>query len=218
MKSTASSARMKAEAKKAALMARAASLAKKHALELEEAKIREMKEKLKVETDLAASEAEISVFKNYERLPQDSQDNPVDGMEMMNTQLEEQRKPFRVSITSEHERSPVNYAPIYVVPKTPLQRSMQSKQLLQPMSAISRSIQDQVDSATTNQLMNDISANENILHTILKQQTDLTEMLLKQQNMALLPTREVPVYNGDHLSFIPFMQAFEYNIENKTKK
>ncbi len=41
---------MKAEAKKAALMARAASLEKKHALELEEAKIRVMKEKLKVKT------------------------------------------------------------------------------------------------------------------------------------------------------------------------
>ncbi len=106
---------MKAEAKKAALMARAASLEKKHALELEEAKIRVMKEKLKVKTDLAASEAEINVFKNYERFPQVSQDNPVDGMNMINTQLEEQRKPFQVSITMEHEQSLANYAPIVFI-------------------------------------------------------------------------------------------------------
>ncbi len=128
---------------------------KKHALELEEAKIRVMKEKLKVETDLAAPEAEINVLKNYERFPQDSQDNPVDGMNVINTQLEEQRKAFQVYITSEHEQSLANYAPINVVPKTLLQRTMQSKQLLQPMSSLSRSTQDQVDGATINQPMND---------------------------------------------------------------
>ncbi len=94
---------------------------------------------------------------------------------------------------------------------------MQSKQLLQPMSTISRSTQDQVDGATINQPMNDNSVNVNIMHTLLKQQTDLTEMFLKQQSMALLPTREVSVYNGDPMSFITFMQAFEYNIGNKTK-
>ncbi len=94
---------------------------------------------------------------------------------------------------------------------------MQNKQLLQSMSTISRSTQDQVDGATINQPMNDNSVHGNNIHTILKQQTDLNEMLLKQKSMALLPTRKVSVYNGDPMSFITFMQAFEYNIENKTK-
>lgn len=115
---------MKTEARKVVLMARTAALTKKHALGLNEAKIKVMKEKLEIETDLDASEAEINVLESFEKFPQG---NPVDEMNMY---LEEQQRPFQVSITTEHQQSAVDYASINVIPKTLLQNTMQSKQYL----------------------------------------------------------------------------------------
>lgn len=61
------SARLKAEAKKAAWKKRAAVFEKKQQLELEEAKLRAMKEKLDLDTDIAAAKAEIQVYKSFEK-------------------------------------------------------------------------------------------------------------------------------------------------------
>ncbi len=44
----------------------------------------------------------------------------------------------------------------------------------------------------------------------------ITDLIVQQQNMSSLPTRHVPVFNGEPLNFKPFMQAFEHCIENKT--
>lgn len=61
--STTSSARLKAEAKRAALMAQAAALKARHALEEEELQLKRKKEQLEMETKLAASAAMLAVFK-----------------------------------------------------------------------------------------------------------------------------------------------------------
>lgn len=71
-RSTSSSARAQAvaEAERAAIMAQAAALDEKHALEMEEAKVMaELKHKkgnLNIETELAASAAKLKVFEQFE--------------------------------------------------------------------------------------------------------------------------------------------------------
>ena len=48
-----------------------------------------------------------------------------------------------------------------------------------------------------------------------KNSKDITELIIMQQNVSLLPKREVPVFKGDPLSCQPFMHAFKYLIEDK---
>lgn len=38
----------------------------------------------------------------------------------------------------------------------------------------------------------------------------------KQQNLSLLPKRDVPTFSGNPLSFQPFILAFEHSIEKNT--
>lgn len=44
----------------------------------------------------------------------------------------------------------------------------------------------------------------------------ITDLIVQQQKLSSLPTRHVPVFNGEPLNFKPFMQAFEHCIESKT--
>lgn len=46
-------------------------------------------------------------------------------------------------------------------------------------------------------MADDDITSEHVLLNVMKQQNDLTEILLKQENLDLLLTREIPVFNGD---------------------
>lgn len=50
----------------------------------------------------------------------------------------------------------------------------------------------------------------------MQRQNEVTELLVKQQSLAQLPQREVPVFSGDPLAYKSFMRAFESAIEKKT--
>lgn len=65
-RSSISSIRQKEQAEHAALLARAASLKQKEALELEECQLKARKDQLEVETAIAASSAKIKVLENCE--------------------------------------------------------------------------------------------------------------------------------------------------------
>lgn len=54
------------------------------------------------------------------------------------------------------------------------------------------------------------------LTTITQRQTDLADLLVMQQKQASVPKREITVFDGDPLAYQMFIQAFKYNIENKT--
>jgi len=51
---------------------------------------------------------------------------------------------------------------------------------------------------------------------LIRQQAELTKMLAEQQSQATLPHRNIPMYNGDPLEYVPFIRAFERAIEWKT--
>ncbi|RXN30628.1 hypothetical protein ROHU_017620 [Labeo rohita] len=64
--STASSARLKEEANRAALLAKAAALKERQVLEMKEAQLKAEMEKLEIETALAMSDAKIKVYQDCE--------------------------------------------------------------------------------------------------------------------------------------------------------
>ncbi|KAL2083621.1 hypothetical protein ACEWY4_021394 [Coilia grayii] len=54
------------------------------------------------------------------------------------------------------------------------------------------------------------------LISILNRQNEITSLLLKQQQLSLLPPKNVTSFDGDILQFRSFMTSFEHNIEKKT--
>ena len=49
----------------------------------------------------------------------------------------------------------------------------------------------------------------------MREQGNLTRLLLEQHTRALLPQRSVTPFGGDALEYVSFMQAFQHNIESK---
>ena len=47
------------------------------------------------------------------------------------------------------------------------------------------------------------------IYNVIKQQTDITEMLVKNQNLARLTQQDIPVFCGDPLDFRSYVKAFE---------
>lgn len=56
----------------------------------------------------------------------------------------------------------------------------------------------------------------NILAGVLRRQNKITEMPIKQQSKPLLPSRDIPVFDGDPLQFRSFIRAFQQGIDSKT--
>lgn len=50
----------------------------------------------------------------------------------------------------------------------------------------------------------------------MQKQNVITELLVKQQHLSQLPTRDIPVFKGDALQNKSFMRVFEHAINQKT--
>ncbi|KAL1267091.1 hypothetical protein QQF64_002766 [Cirrhinus molitorella] len=85
--STTSSARIKAEADRAALVACVSALKHRHALEEQEQQLRRKREQLDLEVELAASTAKLAVLEAFER-----KSSSHGSVSVMNSHLEEERK------------------------------------------------------------------------------------------------------------------------------
>ena len=51
---------------------------------------------------------------------------------------------------------------------------------------------------------------------VLQNQNAITELLVKQQRESQLPTKNIPVFNGDALQYKYFIRTFEHSIEQNT--
>lgn len=104
--------------------------------------------------------------------------------------------------------SALEFAPLVAVPKTPLQRAVRhihtSSRGTAPSTINQQRPVSQVDATSPTGAEQPSSP------------MDLVEVLVRQQNLSLLPQRQVPVFNGDPLSYQTFMHAFKYLIEEKT--
>ncbi|KAL4008191.1 hypothetical protein ACER0C_002043 [Sarotherodon galilaeus] len=175
--SSVSSVRQKEEAERAALLARAASLKQRQALDIEECKLKARREQLEIETAIAASTAKIKVLEDCEY---ESCKNDVEQCESAVKQFSFQQPKVR----GEHDgQSKVN----------------------------GHSVKQEDDLHQT-----DASVIPMNLCEVMLKQNDITEMLVKQHRLSHLPQRDIPIFSGDPLEFIPFIRAFDHTIHDKT--
>ena len=200
--SNASSLRIKEEANRAALLARAAALKKKQALQLEEAQMEAKKiqlkaqiEELEVETAIAESTAKLQVMEEYDNMDDDGMNSYlVKNMHTAAT-IEHPAPDVRRKLTSSLRVSQYNSASHF---PTTHQSYVQVKE-------------ENNNHTSTNSNGRQVELGEVIL-----KQKDITEMLVTQQRLANLPQREVPVFSGDPFEFLPFLKAFEHIIHSRT--
>ncbi|KAK0154050.1 hypothetical protein N1851_003872 [Merluccius polli] len=122
----------------------------------------------------------------------------------MNEYYEEASKPVGPTFT---ETSALEFIQVAAVPKTPLQRAV----------GHFHSSSQRATNASSPQLeIHETSASHDNLGTLVQTQKEIADLVIMQQNLSLLPKREVPVYDGNPLSYQYFMHAFKYLIEDKT--
>lgn len=56
------------------------------------------------------------------------------------------------------------------------------------------------------------------LLSVMQRQNEITSALVKQQQLASLPARDIPLFDGDPLQYISFMRAFEQGVEEKASQ
>ncbi|XP_043956787.1 uncharacterized protein LOC122822295 [Gambusia affinis] len=189
--SSASSARLKEEAKRAALLAKAATLKKKQLLELEEAQLKAKKEQLDVETAIAEATAKIKVYEDYEA--------PVirDGTfeSKTFTQKKEGENVHHPRLPRDLQQQPTSYDA--VIQSTQHVTDVHSSELLHGNTQQSNNMEE--------------------LCKVMQKQNDITELLVKQQQLSKMPPVDVPIFYGDPLHFRSFMRAFNHAIETRTE-
>lgn len=188
-RSTTSSARAKAKAEHAALLARADALKKRQEIDAEVAKLQAKREDAELEADIAASTARLKVLNEYEENRDDMSGHHQPHRNMNRTAFSD--------FIFKEERKPVPQPRVLV--QTPGARS----------SAAAKPIHGSSNPQS--------SGPERELHRIMQRQNEVTELLVMQQSLSQLPQRAVPVFSGDPLEYRSFMRAFESAIETKTK-
>lgn len=170
-------AHLEAEAECAALKATASILSDKLDLDIEEAKLKARRERLSIDSKLAAAEAKVRIYREAEQ-------RSVSGV-------------YRYGTPTEYN------APVTVPRPVRVQRANSAS-----------------ETGTRQPIEQNVNQSPNTGHhnvtDVLKRQTEITEMLVKQQSLCLLPTREIPIYDGDPLQYRTFIKAFEQCVENKT--
>lgn len=186
-------------AKLAALEQRAALLAEKQELELkkahiaaqleiETAQITARLEKLSLETTIAEKRAQVQVLSQFEEAGMDGMNEYASKMATSSGQ------------TGNHTTPPPGL-PVPQQPRPQPQRPTGSRPKQTAVTASTRSSNE---------------FNEMNVLQVMNKQNEITEMLVKQNQMSQLPIKEVTVFKGDPLTYKSFIRAFEQTIEIKT--
>jgi hypothetical protein len=156
-------------------------------------------EKVELDAEIAAADAKMKVLLNP---------NVTEFYgDAMNEYFEETSKQVNVDQTFT-DTSALEFIQLGAVPKTPLQRAVGDTH--KSSQVATRAPNPHLGDPATSYI-----THENI-STMVKSQRDITELMIMQQNLSLLPKREVPLFKVDPLSYQPFMHAFKYLIEDKT--
>jgi len=192
--SSVSSAYAREESKRAALMARAASLKKKQQLEIERMQLMAKMEELEIETALAESNAKLKVLKEHENSEDGKcsiQSKSRRGIHQKPKELKTEQIDDSSGHSSEKERK--------------------KKAILNPVFLVP----PQLDTSRDTDHRSNRQADDNIIQ-IMQKQNELTELLVKQQTQIQLPSKDIQVFTGDPLTFKSFIRSFEHTIEHKT--
>ena len=247
--SSTSSARIRAEAEKAAIQTRIQALKQKHALEEEEEELnvqkeqlRKRRETLELHTELAATTAKLTVYKSAE---EQIDSNSMDGMNAYYDDMVDRYRPKGMDLlVSDTVEEPIDEMPS-VRPKegvqfqppillsrphistqtagwdfeiSPTQNVSPVTQVLsspKQTQGIQISSPRQTQSMQTTTQSQDGESKDNVC-SILQRQNDITSILVRQQQLSLLPQKDIAIFDGDVLQFQSFILSFEHAIESKT--
>lgn len=219
--------RIKAEADRAALLARRTTLKKKHELEMQEEQLRRKKEMLNLESEIEASNAKIAVLRAASECgskPGTTVSNSESRMgrtSLNKSTLNPKVQPFIPALCQHHTNVPVKVdQPTCSTTKTTKQVGSETN--TRPGDIVS------VSSVQDLHLMNaiQVGSNEHLkppsqahdLYEIMHRQNEITAALVEQQRSMSLPNREIPVFDGDPLQYLHFIRAFEHGVESKANK
>lgn len=204
---SATSARLKVVTERAALLARAAALKEKHALEMEKVQLNTRLEQMELEMNLAESNAKLKVLETFEYqnehnlLTSVPQNQHEDNMKEYLTTYQE-----AADVTASREASAVGssaWKNLGAIPKTPLQRYLNQQSI-----PLANSLQQNKSTRITQQQygpavkspprtqagggFNMANTDDTIL-TVMQRQNDIANLLALQHKQVSLPACEIPV-------------------------
>lgn len=221
------SACIKAEADLAALMARQNLMRDKHALEEEEERIRKRKEKLKLDEDIAAHMAKVSVLRSASltgaRSTATEQSN---GMNSYFSQAQGNSKKFNANaapfipqsteppkrIVLDTGGDPVTRPKVRMATHTQIQHFTSEDRARKPNLHFNANHSQHRKTIKGPSIHNEQSN----VFDVMKKQNEITTLLMQQQQLSSLPKRDIQVFEGDPLHYHSFMRAFESGVESKS--
>ncbi|XP_019750034.1 uncharacterized protein LOC109530618 [Hippocampus comes] len=204
--STVSATSCKAEAQKAALLARVGTLQKRVEIERQEALLKARREELELQTAIAAVNAKLEVLTVKESdcpanvaFREDvtvNQRGPDQGSECSFSTVLSEHDDFGQKGHGNRAQSTLRHSDTGRSDRPHLLRDMFGNQLSTDHgSAVG--VQD--------------------LLTVMQRQNEITKLLVKQQKVSTLPPINIPVFSGNPLEFSFFLKAFEHGIEERTE-
>ena len=205
--SSTSSAKLRIKAEREALLARAAAMKKREAIEQEETRLRLKKEQLEIEIELAVSDAKLKVYEEFEDV-HESVDDFLKPTTRSRAELLICRQE-KLDSVHDYVRCGAGKPSLTFNPKPSVQvgasdRREPSSRLVTDSNTPRPERHDHTDSSTGS------------LFEVLQRQNEVTEMLIKQQSLSQLPQRDIPTFTGDPLTYRSFIRAFEHAIDSKT--
>lgn len=233
------SARVQAEAERAALIARASALKAKHAIERQQEELRKQMEQMELEAEIAASTAKIAVLSTTDS---HSKCSHTKGKGLRTHDSSREREENGVFDSTRPKRlnpGATEYVPVDIAGITQNIQShsvdatcnvgtqFTSMQLNGGLctGASSRNQQQNFGNSTglgrddmaASRVMNTLPCQDSPLYEILKKQEELTTHLVYQVQCNTLPKKEMQVFDGKPLHYVPFIRAFEHGVEEKIR-
>ena len=222
--SSSASARIKAQAEKAALMQRVAALKRKHQIEAKEENLRREKEQLELETELAATSAKLNVLemnssvcgsKRSDGMTSYFERNISQGANVLNLDAD-----MFVPVTLDKKHA----TDVPVIPQPPVVRPKQSRETRRDERFLDAGESVQFASAVDQNQAGLVhpryhahtNGSQDEIVNIMQRQNDIAALLVQQNLSSALPSRNIPVFDGDPLHYRSFIKAFENGVEEKT--
>lgn len=229
--STTSSVRIKAQAEKAALLARIAALKEKHALEEQEQQIKRKLEQQELDTMLAETAARLSVLEASDNFCSENASDTMNSYLTRETQslapphkLDPMASEFKCAPQSKPQQTqewtsssttpPLLAGALHQASQQPTTRPKEWSGLNKQKTEINRNLHQQstqLNVPNTNQRYTGGSSSG--VHW-----RNNTTSLVQQQHLISLPARNIPLFDGDPLQYVSFMRAFEQGVEEKASK
>ncbi len=194
------------EAKRAALLVKAATLQKRHELEEHQELLRKRVEALEVQGELEAATAKISYLKKAETTMINPQ---ADTREDESVQSDDLGYASHSVVKGAED---VNLKEGVGIQSTIPSYAPPFKDLTKPRIQV-KSEKSTVLS-TSQQSYADQDHN---IAKVIENQNELTKILVKQHILSTLPKVDIPIFNGEILHYASFIHSFENMVERKTE-